>query len=138
MSSRTVTPDKFARSVEDFLDAAGEACQESLDTGLHKGALHTAKEWRKAAPVSKSKGAEHQHYNKTIRTTCTTSKSSEPEYVVHSSKPGLPHLLEKGHATVGGGRVAPVVHIEPAAEEGFQLALDTIDGDLANRLAGID
>lgn len=138
MSSKAVTPDKFARSLEDFLDAAGEACQESLDEGLHKGALFTASEWRKNAPVSKVTASEHQHYSKTIRTTRTTAKDSEPEYVVHSTKPGLPHLLEKGHATVGGGRVAPVVHIEPAAEAGFDLAMDSIDGDLANRLAGID
>ena len=31
--------------------------------------------------------------------------------------PGLPHLLEKGHAMVGGGKTKAYVHIEPAYEE---------------------
>lgn len=34
--------------------------------------------------------------------------------------PGLVHLLEKGHASVGGGSVGPRVHVAPAAEETFK------------------
>ena len=33
--------------------------------------------------------------------------------------PGLAHLLEKGHALVGGGSARAFVHIAPAAEEAF-------------------
>ena len=31
--------------------------------------------------------------------------------------PGLPHLLEKGHAQRGGGRVSGTVHIQPVEDE---------------------
>ena len=34
--------------------------------------------------------------------------------------PGLAHLLEKGHASVGGGAVPAYVHLEPASEEAFK------------------
>lgn len=37
--------------------------------------------------------------------------------VIHNkNKPGLTHLLEKGHALRGGGRVGPQKHIEPVEE----------------------
>jgi len=37
--------------------------------------------------------------------------------VIHSSMPGLPHLLENGHASRYGGRVSGRAHIAPVEEE---------------------
>ena len=44
--------------------------------------------------------------------------------------PGLPHLLEKGHATIGGGRVPGRVHIDPAAQSGFDAAMQAVEEGL--------
>ena len=37
--------------------------------------------------------------------------------IYNAALPGLPHLLEFGHAKRGGGRVSGVVHIEPVERE---------------------
>lgn len=39
--------------------------------------------------------------------------------IVYSKKPGLPHLLEKGHATRNGGRSRAYPHVAPGAAAGF-------------------
>ena len=40
--------------------------------------------------------------------------------VIYSSIPGLPHLLEHGHANRGGGRTPGRVHISPVEQEVIQ------------------
>lgn len=39
------------------------------------------------------------------------------EASIYSEVPGLPHLLEKGHALMGGGRAPGKVHIKPVEDE---------------------
>jgi hypothetical protein len=47
--------------------------------------------------------------------------------IVYNRMPGLPHLLEKGHAKRGGGRVPGRAHIAPAEEEAIEAIQKAIE-----------
>ena len=61
-------------------------------------------------------------YAKSWATKKTGENSHSLEMTVHSkNRYQLAHLLEKGHAKRGGGRVPGKPHIAPAEENGVQL-----------------
>jgi len=46
------------------------------------------------------------------------SSGGQVEYTIHNkNKPSIAHLLEFGHAKVGGGRVAAIPHMRPAYDK---------------------
>ena len=55
-------------------------------------------------------------YAKSWKSKATSENANAIEVTVYSSVPGLPHLLEHGHANRGGGRVRAIPHIAPAEE----------------------
>lgn len=65
-------------------------------------------------------------YSKSWTSTLETSRFGSTA-VIHSKKPGLPHLLENGHAKRNGDRVSGQSHIAPVEEklvEEFQKAVE--------------
>lgn len=56
-----------------------------------------------------------------------TDRLSAQGVIYNSKLPGLPHLLENGHANRGGGRTSGTVHIQPVEEmivEQFEKGLE--------------
>ena len=113
----TVGPEAFASGMQNLLGSVSKAGPEALAKGLKEGAKTTRKEWSRDAPKRRPE------YCKTIRLK-VDSTGDKPKVTVYSTMPGLTHLLEKGHATLGGGRVAARPHIAPAASDGFDKAME--------------
>ena len=79
-------------------------------------AKETAEELKKTSP--KGRGSRKGHYNAGWTSSIEREKASAIGIQVYNrKKPGLTHLLEKGHAKRGGGRVAGIPHIAPAEQQ---------------------
>lgn len=132
-SDLPIEADAFASSLEAIFGDVRRACTGALDEGVAEGAKVSAKEWRKGIRANFATHSRVRPYSKSIRTKFRRGGDS-PVAVVYSTKPGLPHLLEKGHATIGGGRVPGREHVAPAAEEGFRAAFAKVEGEVDLRL----
>lgn len=81
--------------------------QSDVKDALEKSSKSLAKE-----SVQKLKGASPKRTGK-YSSGWGQSKNKDVIVIYNKKKPGLTHLLEKGHAKRNGGRVAPIKHIEP-------------------------
>ncbi len=84
--------------------------ERTLEKEAARIATETAKELRSTSPKKTGEYAKGW----------TKKKTPEGQVVYNKNKPSLTHLLENGHAKVGGGRVAGKPHIEPAEKRAMQ------------------
>ena len=119
--------DRFMADFQAILNNVQEVADESLAAGVKAGCELSRDEWQAGAPV-KTGG-----YAKSIRYR-VEGGGRDVQGHVYSTMPGLPHLLEKGHAKVGGGVTRAFEHIAPAADDGFEMAKRVILATLGARL----
>ena len=119
MADVAVEVDAFASALEDIFDDIRAVSEDDLKASVEDGAKESKEQWSDGAPQRTGK------YAKSIRYRVDAS-GDKPKATVYSTMPGLPHLLEKGHATIGGGRVAARPHVAPAAEAGFDRAMESL------------
>ena len=110
-------------SIDNLAEEIMQGLQEYADladTAMKKAVRKTAKSVKDeiSANAPKRTGA----YAKSWTAKKTKENSHSLEMTVHSkNRYQLAHLLEKGHAKRGGGRVSGKPHIAPAEEKGVQL-----------------
>lgn len=114
MARGTKTPlDKLESAIAKMLTEYGEEITENVRTLVPKVAKTGASALRDTSRNSfggsgaYARGWTSAAENGRMYTTAT----------IYNKKPGLPHLLEHGHAKRGGGRVPGTVHIAPIEQE---------------------
>lgn len=122
-----VEEDEFAAAMSeifgDIVDASDEAVFQCVHDALELG----RDEWRRGAKGYGWKYGRHVTYR-------ALRQKHGTEGHIYSRKPGLPHLLEKGHAKIGGGKTRAFEHVKPAAEYAFRYAREHIGEYVAREL----
>lgn len=119
-------------SIDDLADLVMDGLREYselADTAMKKAVRKTAASVRKE--ISENAPKRIGDYAKSWATKKVTENSHKLEMTVHSkNRYQLAHLLEKGHAKRGGGRVNGKPHIFPAEENGADLLESLIRKEL--------
>lgn len=112
MTSIDNLADEIMKGLTEYADLA----DTEMKKAVKKTATSVEKEISANAPKRTGK------YAKSWTAKKTKENSHSLEMTVHSkNKYQLAHLLEKGHAKRGGGRVSGRPHIAPAEENGVQM-----------------
>lgn len=106
----------FSRAFKETLQNYTDDVEEGLKDVTETLAKTAAKDLQKVS-ASTFNTAQDKPYHKGW-VASNESVRHHARWVIHNkTKPGLAHLLEKGHAKVNGGRTAGVVHIKPIEEK---------------------
>ncbi|MGH0601470.1 HK97 gp10 family phage protein [Bacillus mycoides] len=95
----------FASDLARELQRYAKVVEEDLENEIDEVADIAVSKLRQSGP--KKTGAYRKGWRK---------KKEGKGVVLHNTKGQLTHLLENGHAKVGGGRVPAKVHIRPVEE----------------------
>lgn len=112
--SKKITVDKLGSEIDKILAEYGDYIETNLD-------LITKKIGQKGAAAVRNEARDKFGGTGKYASGWTATTVKYPHYtsvVIHNKNvPGLPHLLEHGHAMQNGGRVEGRPHIEPVESE---------------------
>lgn len=122
--AKKVTIENFAAEVEKILKEYGDEVSENLDVITkkvgQKGARLLRNQSKSTFPIPSSKRPSTDKYAKGWTYTSEWGRLYTT-VTIYNRRPGLPHLLEHGHAIVSGGRVVGqfdgAEHIAPVEKE---------------------
>lgn len=111
--ARKVPTDRLTEAVDKILEEYGDNVQENLDEIVKQMSKKGAQTLRSQ---SKNTFNGTGQYAKGWTSTVETGRVSA-QGTIYNKTPGLPHLLEFGHALRNGGRTRAKPHIKPVEEK---------------------
>lgn len=102
----------FAAAMAKILEQYKDGLIADTTQLTKKFAQQGAKELRSASGIFGGSGGYAKGWKSKVETNRLGASA-----VIYNEKPGLPHLLENGHAKRNGGRVGGRTHIAPVEEK---------------------
>lgn len=117
--------DRFADTLTGLVDESTGKAKKGAAKAVREGGQAARDEWQRLA--SEMFDSPDGMYAASIQCTVHRGDKGPTAEVGSKTLPGLPHLLEKGHALVGGGMSRAFPHVAPAAEVGFEKTEKLVD-----------
>ena len=115
--NETVDWNDFSVGVERLLWNIPQVASRKLGKAVQQSVRKTAKELRSGQYGSAGKHAWSPEYMSGFTSKANTKGMTPDGEVGNKNKPGLVHLLEKGHLTMAGRRTRAYPHMAPAFTE---------------------
>lgn len=108
----------FYGIVEDFIDE----CEEDVKKAVREVGKEAAEKLKTETPAGAGRYHDWGAYQQGWTATTKATDLDSAEVIIHNTtKPGLTHLLERGHVNADGKtRAKAFKHIEPVAEEAME------------------
>lgn len=120
MSNKKVSVDELSNVILDYLENFKDVTEEACKSGVLTTADEAVKELRSAHPAGSGRYGSWDKYDKGWTKRDMSMKTKEKgilAVVYNKDHYRLTHLLEKGHATVNGGRTQAFKHIAPVEQK---------------------
>ena len=120
--ARKVPVERLASNIEKILAEYGDEVQDNLDSLTERLGKEGAKTLR-----SESAGKFRGNRYAKGWTVQVDKERLAVIATIYNQTPGLPHLLENGHANRGGGRTPGRTHISPVEEKLIKAMLEAVN-----------
>ena len=115
--AKKIPVDRLTAEINKILTEYGDEVQENVNDAAKRVTKAGAKAVKAGAQSSFKIGKGEKNYAKGWTSKFETGRVSAQGVIYNKDLPGLPHLLEHGHANRGGGRTPGRAHIAPVERQ---------------------